>query len=85
MRLPHNNASSAPAVTPKMAASLGAMLHPDGINFPRHGAIEKYLFQPPSEIPGRRTPVVAMAPAMQVWLGKPGVIFIQPCIVIMHC
>lgn len=82
-----NNASSAPAVTPKMAASLGAMLHPDGINFPRHGAIEKYSFQPPatSEIPGRRTPVAAMAPAMQVQLGEPGVMFIQPCVVIMHC
>lgn len=68
MGLPHNNASSAPAVTPKTAASLEAMLHPDGINSPRHGAIEKYFFQPPatSEIPGRRTPVAAMAPAMQV-------------------
>lgn len=68
MGLSHNNASSAPAVTPKMAASLEAMLHPDGIKFPRHGAIEKCSLQPPatSEIPGRTTPVAAMAPAMQM-------------------
>lgn len=32
--LPHSNASSAPAATPEMAASLEAMLHPDRINFP---------------------------------------------------
>lgn len=80
MGLPHNNASSAPAVTPKTAASLEAMLHPNGINFPIHGTIEEYSFQLPaaSEIPGRRTPVAAMAPAMQVQLEKPGVMFIQP-------
>jgi len=49
--------------------------------------IEKCSFQPPatSELPGRRTPVAATAPARQLQLGKPGLVFIQPRVAVLHC